>query len=1026
MDKINYKQSAARFLSAFLAVLMVVGVIGSLSILPVYATAAAAAAEKTIDYLTYDFKTAEEKLETMELRAEDYGYQLYFETHSGEIALRNVKTGQIMFSNPYSVGTAKASNDIKNQLLSQVVVTFMDNDQEKNYYSYTEAAVRNQILGKNLKSGLRVEYTIGKEETRNLVPMRMEANRFQELILDYVDDEQATKKLKAFYTLKDPEDPRLTVRGVKELQATFPITTRMAVYVFDPYASAREITLIESYIKRFCPHYTFAELDSDHSMTEYEGATRAPALFKLSLEYYLNEDGLQVRLPANGIRFDESTYKLEYIQILPYMGAGSYENAGYTFIPDGSGAIIRFEDFIGKPVTIAGKIYGQDYAYYVLSGAHQEVMRLPVYGVVENYHTKYEYEEETTVEKEVDGKMVSEVTKEKKTNEIEEDRGFVAIVTEGDALAQIKTSHGGTLHRYCTVYTQFNPRPKDSYNLAEAISVGANATWTVVSKRKYTGSYRIQYIMLTDETLAKTKNIKDYYEVSWVGMAKAYRDYLQKNGILTPIQETKPDIPLYIESFGAVDTQEMILTFPVMTKTPLTTFEDVKTMYEELAKANITNIHWKLLGFANGGLWVHYPTKVKFEKKVGGNNGYKDLLAYAKNKGFDVYPDFNFVYQDMYDMGDGFNIRTDAVKAIDGRWMAKRLYNPVFQEYRRGGWLTVVAPSVYMKLYGKFQKYINKLGVDGLSLSVLGADLSSDFDKKDPYNREDSKEQTAELLETMYNDYGKLMMDAGNVYALPYASHLLNVALDSSRYFYSSQTVPFTGMVLHGYIPFAGAPTNMAGDIFYEILKIIENGSSPYFTLSYRNTAKLKDLMDFAHYYSIRYDIWYDDLIVKYNTINDALKDVQKAFIDDHKFITDAERIPTDAEVAEDKAEIAALAAAEAKAEALKLEKAEKKKLLEDRKAAEALAELLASGGEAPRQAAEAEEAKDKTELEKEDKKDTAAKVTGYVPNKYTCAIGTVVKVTYSNGTSFILNYNSYPVKAEGKTIEALSFVKIG
>ena len=83
-----------------------------------------------------------------------------------------------------------------------------------------------------------------------------------------------------------------------------------------------------------------------------------------------------------------------------------------------------------------------------------------------------------------------------KTINYTEDRGFLAIITEGDALANITTAHGGALHKYCTVYTQFYPRPKDSYNLAESISVGSNATWTVVSERKYTGSYRIQYVLL--------------------------------------------------------------------------------------------------------------------------------------------------------------------------------------------------------------------------------------------------------------------------------------------------------------------------------------------------------------------------------------------------------------------------------------------------------------------------------------------------------------------------------------------------
>ena len=50
----------------------------------------------------------------------------------------------------------------------------------------------------------------------------------------------------------------------------------------------------------------------------------------------------------------------------------------------------------------------------------------------------------------------------------------------------------------------------------------------------------------------------------------------------------------------------------------------------------------------------------------------------------------------------------------------------------------------------------------------------------------------------------------------------------------------------------------------------------------------------------------------------------------------------------------------------------------------------------------------------------------GYVKTKYTTALGTVVKVTYSNGVVFYLNFNSYQVTTEGQTIEAFDFVRIG
>ena len=36
----------------------------------------------------------------------------------------------------------------------------------------------------------------------------------------------------------------------------------------------------------------------------------SPPLFKMALEYTVDEEGLVVRLPARGIQFDSATYKL--------------------------------------------------------------------------------------------------------------------------------------------------------------------------------------------------------------------------------------------------------------------------------------------------------------------------------------------------------------------------------------------------------------------------------------------------------------------------------------------------------------------------------------------------------------------------------------------------------------------------------------------------------------------------------------------------------------------------------------------
>lgn len=1010
-----------RLLSAFLTVVMVAGSLSAFSL------SAADAKSKTdeplvpgideetgvptISYLTEKFATPEDKLATMTKYLSKGNYELYVEPVSGEIAYVNVKTGQILFSNPWDIAddSTKASQSVKEELMSQIIIKYTDNDSELDLLSFTEACQRGQINVKKIKNGVRVEYTMGREETRKLVPKQIEATRFRELILNNIPEGTAKSKMDAFYTLKDPNDENLTERGRTELIATFPICEQMAIYVFDPYASDRELNLIEGYIKQYCPEYTYETLEEDHAMTQYEGTDKAPVLFRLSLEYTLDDDGnLDVRLPANGIRYDESSFQLTNIRPLPYFGAGSNDYEGYTFFPDGSGALVRFQDVTTKPLILSSKIYGEDYAYQKVSGQHKEVMRMPVYGVVETNVAV----EKTTTETDEDGKKTTKTTiREIKTKDGEvyekKTNGFLAIVEEGDALASITTNSGGPLHKYNTVYTQFSPRPKDSYNLAESISVGQNATYTVVSKRKYAGSYRIKFIMLTDDELAKESGLTKYYEASYVGMAKAYREYLEAEGKLTDLADVKDQIPLYIESFGCIDDVERILSIPVEVLKPLTTFDDLKEMYGKLEEAGITNVSFKLTGFANEGMNDTSAYSVKFDKEVGGNKGFTSFVEYAESKGIGVFPDFDFANIGKFKLFDGVSMRKHLIKTMDNRYTTKRYYDSTLQSFERG-YALAVSPSVYSYFYDHFTEAYSKLNPTGISVATLGTDLNSDFDKKDPYNREDNKSYTTDLLARIKEDYQNVMIDGGNLYSIEYATDIINVSLDSSRFSGASEAVPFVGMVLHGSKNFAGTAINMAGDTQYELLKAIENGASLYFTLSAQNTQLLKEDVEFQEYYSVNFDIWYDSVKNLYTELNDAIGNLQDKKIVGHEFLI-GERVASAEEIAADKQAEADALAAEQEAEELAKEKAEKK------------AKLEARLGTAAEGTATADTTVDTTE-------ETVEETTGYQKTKYTSDDGRIVKVTYEGGTSFILNYNNFEITVEdgGKTytIGALEYVK--
>lgn len=1058
--------------------------------------------EGEIDYTKLEYDTPEAKLATMTLRVKNDNYELYSYARTGEIAVRDRRTGQVLFSNPYDLGKTKGSTDTKEMLLSQVVIEFTNNSTNQTYYSYTEAALRDQITVKNIKNGLRVEYAIGRTETRKLVPRQITKESFETNILAKLEEAGVSNwlmnKFTSYYLLKDPTEPGTTQSQLNAMYNQWPITKQYAIYVISTDTKDREYNWLEEQIKLYCPEYTYDKMDEDHDLVKYSVTDTAPPLFRLSIEYTLDDDGLTARLASNGIRFNESSYKLKKVTILPYFGAGnSTANKGYTFIPDGSGTLTRFED-VEAQLSLSAKMYGADFAYHTDDPQHRQPMRLPVYGVVENYSktetyrvdvplNTYYYADGTEITyyiapKPSEGKdnvypeggkfydaegnvavtmqngewptdivyidaygNTISTTKVTESRTETEDRGYFAIMLEGDSLAEISTNHGGVLHDYSSVAISFYPRPTDSYNLADATSVGANAMWTVTSKRKYTGSYIIKYTMLTDETKAADYNkfledpeayrdeliaglipddegnvdtsslfipdVQDsdykYYPATYMGMVNACRDFYEKTGILERLtaEDVKEDIPLCLETMGVIYSTEKILSIPVTVKVPLTTFDDVQSMYGQLSEKGITNVNFKLTGYTNGGMESTVPSKLKWEKKVGGKDGFEELMTFAEENGVGIYPEFEFSYVIGVSAFDGFNYKKHAVQTMDGRYPSQREYDPAFQTFYKTGY-NPISPSVFEYFYDKMSPELLELKPTGISASTLGSDLNSDFDDDDPYNREDSKENVIALLEKMEKDFSSVMVSGGNSYVLPYVDYILDIPLDSSQYLKSSNAIPFMGMVLHGYVNFTGSALNMAGDIDYEILKSIENGASMYFILNYQNTNKLKEDKLFQKYYSVNFDTWLEGLAEKYHILNDAICDVQDKIIIDHEFITGV-RVLTAEEIQqaeEDKLREEAEESSRLEEEAGKTETVEEDVVPEEGETAEG--EITPDEDVAPEEAPEDAPAEEEAEEDKDN----------FVDN------GKIVKVTYEGGKVFILNYNNFKVNVDGVEIDALGF----
>ena len=914
-----------RILSAVLAILLAFSAIG----LPVFAA-------DIVDYpSTEDWIAQQLKVDEMELMYSDSNWELYFDKLSAEFALKNVKTGEYTFSNPYDIAvnaefaaTTTDPNDdpIRQALLSQIILSYEDVATGATYtmLSYKDAVLAGgQITFETIDNGVRVEYAIGTVETKRLFPQWIRKDRFENQILSIF--EEANKKniltdqekqiynqikTSVSYKLVGPVaegavyDPKSTPDPNKPETYQYLVNNPEEQMYVLLGVGERSKKALEAMIRKYCPEYTFDKLEEDHEITGYEGNEKEPPLFRMAVEYTLDKNGLTATIPAKSVRFNETNYRLSTIALLPYFGCtaigkttggegetyGAYtRNDGYVFIPDGSGTLLSFynDDGTLKSGVQGGSMYGYDFAIESLTAteANAETYRVPVFGLVEEY----------TIAKTRARKSLTGVTPQPVIDRTEGKRGYLAIIEEGESFASIRANlrqtawagaSGST--EYSTVYAIFTVKQNDSVNVGSSIG-SSDSSMTATNDTKYIGNYSIRYTMLSDPDTAKAAGYSSF-DPSYIGMANAYRQYLIGNGAIDKLVagETDSTLPLYIHSFGALNAQDTFLSIPITVEKPLTTFEDVITMSEDLKSANITNLNFILEGFANGNMSKpFYPTYVKWGKKVGGEKGLEQLLIYAGENDISIYPDFDFSTAYFVKTFSGFSYRKHAARAMSGRYTTKRDYDYVFQVIRKFGKGNVVSSGAYLDLFAKFAKDYDQYEIGGIAALSLGSDLSSDFNEDYPITREDSKVNTMDLLAEMHDKYGNVVIEGGNAYAWAYATDMLGIPLDNSRYQISSASIPFIGMVLHGYMNYAGGVINTSGDIQYDVLKSLENGAALYFLLSYQNSNEFKNafMMGLNENYSVNYKTWRDDVVKYYNQLNGAIGTLQTATITDHGFV---------------------------------------------------------------------------------------------------------------------------------------------
>lgn len=589
----------------------------------------------------------------------------------------------------------------------------------------------------------------------------------------------------------------------------------VVIYYYDTNFNKRQATIYDKNVNL--------------SFDKIEDGVKANVDFKdigISFDIYLrlNDDSLDVKVPYESIK--DSKGSLASIELFPFLGAvKDGERNGYIFIPDGSGALIRFN----KPVKeidepYVARIYGNDEAVsntqensksnFInnLTNVSPKRIFIPVYGMIHN------------------------VGKD----------GYLAIIESGAEYANIVCYPAGVSTDFNWVTSEFVYRNK----YFQPISKNMDGFLTY-QKDKNRFDIKIKIAFLSNN------------EADYVGMAKRYQQDLINRGLLSPniIDRNDRGIPLRIEFFGGEMKKGIIWnSIVVMTKV-----KQAEYILDDLKKSGIPNFLVIYKGITRGGYTGTLPQLFPFDERLGNYNDFKDFFDGKKVDDVQIasFTDFTTAYQGA----GGYNPRTDIAYKINKR--------PI--QFNKGKDLKdyfYLSPVAALKKFEMDRENFKKYNISSIAVNTTPSVLFSNFLEGRNVTRSQSIDIYKKLFKEMHKDFTSISLYAPNEYLFKYANNFLDIPMYSSQYTYETDTVPFLQIVLRGYVDLYAPISNYYADINEETLRMVEYGVYPSFLLTYMPSYMLIDTPSKNIISSRYYDL--KDLIIRqYNKVNNALKYVK-------------------------------------------------------------------------------------------------------------------------------------------------------
>jgi len=493
-------------------------------------------------------------------------FVLYYRDSDANLAVYNKATGYAWYSNPQVLDDASTGTKIKSQLAFRYyknnAIVVMDN-----YDFGIEDKNMPEITVED--NSLKVNYKVGDTAfTTDMLPAAIVKESMEKNILSKLGEEEKATVLER-YSLYSRSN--MDAETLKVIEMNFPSVKKYDLYVFNtstPSYAAKKI-----YDIFVSAGYSVDDLDKYSEESEVANNYEEKPFFEAEVVYTLTDKGLKVELDPEKIKHS-NTYKPVSVELLPYFGAVFKGNDGYMLVPDGSGAVIEFDN--GK----TGVNSYEKSVYEVDNISNEENTKgniqptsLPFFGLSG------------------------------------EKGGFIASVDSGYEVLSVAAEVSGSNTSFNSIYPTFTLYASDIFTFS------ANKLDTFLKHAEEIFSDKITVNYMFEDGFA------DYS-----ALAAVYREHLTETGVFKDSKATAND--MNISFIGTAEVTKSFLGIPYKYMDAYTTVEQT---VEILNKLSLKNADVRLVDFVAGGSIQESVTSLKLQKSVGRLKDISNLYSKTGN-----------------------------------------------------------------------------------------------------------------------------------------------------------------------------------------------------------------------------------------------------------------------------------------------------------------------------------------------------------------------------------------------------------